>query len=80
METGELDGCWGPQTEFAAGQLAYLHERGELPPPWRDQPLSDLNPNHRPDEARLKAYYGDPRRGLGLLKNYDWMHVQAARP
>ncbi|MFA5083401.1 MAG: hypothetical protein WC474_12700, partial [Hydrogenophilaceae bacterium] len=24
LQTGDLDGWWGPQTEYACGQLAYL--------------------------------------------------------
>lgn len=66
LEVGELDGLWGPQTEFAANQLAYLVEHGQLPHPWRDdQPLA-VNPNHWPDEhaAELIACYGPPGENL----------------
>lgn len=60
LEVGDLDGWWGPQTEFAGGQLAYLVEYGQLPHPWRDdQPLA-VNPHHWPQEhpAELNACYG----------------------
>lgn len=60
LETGDLDGYWGPQTEFAVGQLAYLQEHGQLPRPWRDDQPPDHNPNHWPDEADLADYYGPP--------------------
>ena len=64
LEVGDLDGRWGPQTEFAVGQLAYLQEHGKLPPPWRDvQPLA-ANPHNWPNEADLEAYYGPPGSSL----------------
>lgn len=64
LETGDLDGRWGPQTEFAASQLAYLEEHDRLPRPWRDERPLDLNPNHWPSEGDLAACYGPPGSGL----------------
>lgn len=69
LEVGDLDGWWGPQTEFASGQLAYLVEHGQLPHPWRDdQPLA-ANPHHWPQEqeAELNAFYGLPGSNLVML-------------
>lgn len=64
LETGDLDGCWGPQTEYAAGQLAYLEEHDQLPRPWRDERPSDHNPNQWPDEDGIQAFYGQPGGSL----------------
>jgi len=61
IDTGLIDGFWGPQTEFAYESLVYLELHGQLPPPWRDQEPSTANPNNWPieREASLRAFYGD---------------------
>jgi hypothetical protein len=69
LDPGALDGWWGPQTEYACGQLAHLHAHGELPEPWRDRYSTPANPNDWPleREGALNAFYGKPGRGLVLL-------------
>lgn len=69
LDPGALDGWWGPQTEYACGQLAYLQANGELPEPWRDHYTVPANPNGWPleREADLNAFYGQPGKNLVLL-------------
>ena len=62
VDAGEIDGLWGPQTNFAFEELEHFEEHGELPPPFRDEPPSEANPNDWPleREAELTAFYGKP--------------------
>jgi hypothetical protein len=62
IESGAVDGFWGPQTDFAFGVLEHLEELGELPHPWRDFTGPEANPNGWPleTEADLRAFYGAP--------------------
>lgn len=61
IETGPIDGLWGPQTAFAADSLK-IHERtGKLPPNWRDSEVQPLtNPNRWPKENQkaLEEFFG----------------------
>ncbi|MCB9232050.1 MAG: M15 family peptidase [Bacteroidia bacterium] len=61
IETGAIDGLWGPMTDFAYGSLVYLEEHGKLPDPWRDIPPNPANPNGWPveKEADLVKFYGE---------------------
>lgn len=69
LNPGDLDGFWGPQTEYACGQLAYLQANGTMPDPWRDAYTTPGNPNAWPleREADLNAFYGKPSKNLVLL-------------
>jgi peptidoglycan hydrolase-like protein with peptidoglycan-binding domain len=69
LNPGVLDGWWGPQTEYACGQLAFLQANGQLPEPWRDLYTTPANPNVWPleREADLNAFYGKPGKNLVLL-------------
>lgn len=60
IDSGKIDGWWGPQTEFAFEQLDGVSKVGNLPPPWRDIEPIDVNPNDFPNEshASLTAFYG----------------------
>lgn len=62
IESGAVDGFWGPQTDFAFGALEHLEEHGVLPHPWRDFDGPAANPNGWPveTEAALRAFYGEP--------------------
>ena len=62
IEVGEVDGLWGPQTEYAVDALAYFMEHNGPPPLWRDQRPNSANPHGWPDraEADLIAFYGAP--------------------
>lgn len=61
ITVGPIDGYWGPQTDHAWGNLAFLLEQGALPPLWRDEPPAAANPNSWPEqqEAALRAFYGE---------------------
>ena len=60
IEVGDLDGYWGPQTDYACESLVCFIQTGKLPHPWRDDIPLDVNPNGWPlhDEASLNRYYG----------------------
>jgi hypothetical protein len=62
VESGAIDGFWGPQTDFAFGALEHVEEHGEPPRPWRDFHGPVDNPNGWPLEtdAELGAFYGQP--------------------
>jgi hypothetical protein len=62
IESGPVDGFWGPQTDFAFGELEHLEQFGELPHPWRDFPGPAANPNGWPveTEAALRDLFGEP--------------------
>ncbi|HZX30483.1 MAG TPA: M15 family metallopeptidase [Rhodocyclaceae bacterium] len=70
LDAGALDGYWGPQTEYAAGQLAQLRSSGKAPTAWRDKTPADANPNGWPKEAdaTLRAFYGEPGTNLVSLE------------
>jgi hypothetical protein len=60
IEVGEIDGYWGPQTDYAFETLTYLRQHGEMPQPWRDEVPLDVNPLGWPrqNEVALHAFYG----------------------
>ena len=62
IDSGPIDGFWGPQTRFAFGELEYFEEFGVLPHPWRDFDGPRANPNGWPVETEddLRAAYGVP--------------------
>jgi hypothetical protein len=62
IDSGKIDGFWGPQTDFAFKTLFYFYENGEMPAFWRDYPPFDLNPNLWPEEneSELISFFGQP--------------------
>ncbi|PKP50524.1 MAG: hypothetical protein CVT92_14310 [Bacteroidetes bacterium HGW-Bacteroidetes-1] len=62
INSGLIDGFWGPQTDYAFWTLIHYDENGCLPPLWRDYEIPDINPNHWPDEKEneMIAFYGQP--------------------
>jgi hypothetical protein len=60
IDAGDIDGYWGPQTEYAFDTLSQLLKTGELPPLWRDNVPLHVNPNNWPnqDETALNVFYG----------------------
>ncbi len=60
IDVGDIDGYWGPQTDFAFDTLAGFLEKGEMPPLWRDEAPLDVNPNGWPDqnETNLDTFFG----------------------
>jgi len=69
IAVGRIDGLWGPQTEYACDMLAYHHEHGRLPPPFRDETPLDVNPNGWPrqTEAELIRHYGEIGKNQTML-------------
>ncbi|MBZ9612508.1 M15 family peptidase [Rheinheimera maricola] len=67
VNPGVADGWWGPQTAFAAEQLAAL-QQGSQVANWRDSFSTPANPHLWPldRETELRAFYGEP--GSGLIK------------
>lgn len=61
IDSGDFDGWWGPQTDFAFESLATLVETGQPEPLWRDDEPLDVNPNRWPKQtqAGLTGFYGD---------------------
>ena len=60
IDTGSIDGWWGPQTEFAFECLQSVSETGSLPTNWRDIKPLDVNPNNWPKQSQssMTAFYG----------------------
>ena len=59
INSGPVDGLWGPSTEHAFESLTYLRRHGKLPEPWRDdRPVNSSWPLER--ESELTAFYGSP--------------------
>lgn len=60
FETGEIDGLWGPQTEFAVDSAIEKSETGRPPEPWRDRPDMPEAATRWPREADLTGFFGPP--------------------
>lgn len=60
IDVGDIDGYWGPQTDFAFDTLSQLLRKGEMPPLWRDDSPLITNPNRWPvqNEPALNAFFG----------------------
>lgn len=101
IDAGDIDGWWGPQTEFAFDILSEKRETGNRPVPWRDIEPSKANPHGFPNQsqAALTSFYGphgvpDGRRppmrkvacpwvlkiawNLNQTRSFIWCHEQAA--
>ncbi len=62
IESGETDGYWGPQTEFAFDSLQQILVEDREPEIWRPEELPDVNPNEWPTqtpEDDIVRFYGD---------------------
>ena len=62
IDTGDLDGLWGPRTAHAFDVLKEFLETGVMPVNWRDVEPLNVNPHNWPDEteADLISFYGEP--------------------
>ena len=62
IDAGDIDGWWGPQTEFAFDALSEKRETGNPPVNWRDTVPGSGNPNgwptDTPDQRELTDFYG----------------------
>lgn len=61
IDVGDIDGLWGPQTDFAVDTLSQFLKRGEMPAPWRDDSPPVCNPHNWPtqDENSLNTFFGN---------------------
>jgi hypothetical protein len=68
LNPGDIDGLWGPNTEYAYNQYKYLLANSQLPDPWRPEEIVDLNPNHWPKQytPEFDQFYG--LKGKNLVK------------
>jgi len=86
IDPGNIDGLWGPRTDFAFSQLEHLEQYGELPAPWRDpSPVANpvnVWPAQVPEE--LIAFYGQPGSHLVTVDvpytlRIDWELSESTR-
>ncbi len=70
IDTGIIDGYWGPQTQYAFDSLLFLEEHGRLPSSWRDQQTVDRNPNLWPAENanEMTSFYGAAGENLVTIE------------
>jgi len=75
IESGEIDGFYGPQTEYAIGRLATLKTTGALPRGFADITPLRVNPHGFPTEghASLTDYYGEPCTAQLVKVNCPWV-------
>jgi hypothetical protein len=61
IDSGKLDGYWGPQTAYAFDVLKEFTETGIMPANWRDIEPLNINPNNWPkqNEPDLVNFYGE---------------------
>ena len=55
IEPGPIDGWWGPQTDYAAGEMIRLQQGA---PVAHVTPATAQNPHHWPKESGVAAFYG----------------------
>ena len=62
IDTGRIDGYWGPQTDYAYESLLHLQDYGVLPDDWRDESGTTRNPKNWPNQKYkdLVKFYGKP--------------------
>ena len=62
INSGAVDGFWGPQTDYAFDELEHLTQYGERPAPWRDiqQPSTHRDRWPLESETALSDFYGVP--------------------
>lgn len=67
-DPGDIDGYWGPDTEHAYNNYLYLRENGQLPPSWRPEDRTPVNPNLWPVQytPQFDAFYG--HKGSSLVR------------
>ena len=70
IDSGDIDGYWGPQTEHAYEQLLYKMEHGRLPESWRPEDREDKNPLGWPVQYTDEFYdfYGEKGKNLVRLE------------
>jgi hypothetical protein len=61
IDSGPIDGKWGPQTQSGYADLVYKREHGRLPEPWRQEEFTGSSEGQWPlqNEAAMNAFYGE---------------------
>lgn len=74
LETGTIDGLYGPQTEAASGQLGHLQAKGDIPRGFGDIVPIRENPHHFPVEhaQSLIEFYGRPCEIQRVMVRCPW--------
>ncbi len=69
IDSGPIDGLWGPITQAAFDQLTYLLEHGKLQPPWRPDTFTVPNPNNWPEQntRAFENFYGPKGSDLVMV-------------
>lgn len=70
IDSGDVDGYWGPQTEHAFEQILYKLEHGRLPGSWRPEDREDKNPLGWPVQYsdNFNNFYGEKGQHLKKLE------------
>lgn len=58
IDSGAIDGWWGPQTDYAYEALAEALRSGEPAHNWRDETPLDVNPRGWPKQSGVEGFYG----------------------
>lgn len=58
IDSGSIDGWWGPQTDYAYEALAEVRATGNPPRQWRDERPLDANPNAWPKQSNVTDSFG----------------------
>jgi hypothetical protein len=68
LKPGDIDGYWGPNTDYAYNQYLYILANGQPQEPWRPEEITDINPNNWPRQytPEFDAFYG--AKGQNLVK------------
>ena len=83
IQAGEIDGYWGPQTDYAFGALQQKIETGNPPAVWRPEEIQVENPNNWPpqqDEDVLMDFYGPPGNYSLTMIQLPYLHRLAWKP
>lgn len=74
IESGDIDGFYGPQTEYAIERLTLLSKTGSLPRGFPDIVPIRANPHDFPQEGlqSLTDHYGEPCQGETVLVRCPW--------
>lgn len=75
IDSGAIDGFYGPQTEYAVDRLRVLQTIGAIPRSFADIIPLRLNPHDFPLEAddSLRDYYGEPCKAQLVQVHCPWV-------
>lgn len=68
LNPGDIDGLWGPNTDYAYDRYLFILANGQPQEPWRPEEIVDLNPNNWPKQytPEFDTFYG--AKGQNLVK------------